>query len=81
VLIPSKGGDRRNPAWLYNLKAHPDVRVEMHGEVRNVKARVATGDERKRLWKKAAKAWPDYERYQARVPERKIPVVVLEPRA
>jgi deazaflavin-dependent oxidoreductase (nitroreductase family) len=81
VLIASKGGDRRNPAWLYNLKAHPDVRVEMHGEVRNVKARVATGDERKRLWKKAAKAWPDYERYQARVPERKIPVVVLEPRA
>jgi deazaflavin-dependent oxidoreductase (nitroreductase family) len=80
VVIASKGGDRRNPAWFHNLKAHPDVRVELRGGVRNVNARIAAGEERARLWKKAAQLWPDYERYQARVPDRQIPVVVLEPR-
>jgi deazaflavin-dependent oxidoreductase (nitroreductase family) len=80
AIIASKGGHVRHPAWFHNLKAHPDVRVEMRGEVRNVKARVAEGDERERIWKKAAAVWPDYENYQRRAPHRKIPVVVLEPR-
>jgi deazaflavin-dependent oxidoreductase (nitroreductase family) len=53
----------------------------MRGEVRNVRARLAEGDERERLWKKAATVWPDYESYQRRAPQRNIPVVVLEPRA
>jgi deazaflavin-dependent oxidoreductase (nitroreductase family) len=80
AIVASKGGHARHPAWFHNLKAQPDVRVEMRGEVRNVRARVATGDERGRLWKKAAKVWPDYEAYQRRAPDREIPVVVLEPR-
>jgi deazaflavin-dependent oxidoreductase (nitroreductase family) len=81
AIIASKGGHVRHPAWFHNLKAHPDVRVEMRGEVRNVRARLAEGDERERLWKKAATVWPDYESYQRRAPHRNIPVVVLEPRA
>jgi deazaflavin-dependent oxidoreductase (nitroreductase family) len=81
AIIASKGGDRRHPAWFHNLKASPDVRVELRGEVRNVRARVASGEERERLWKKATKAWPEYDNYQARAPHREIPVVVLEPRA
>src|SRR4051794_33345230 len=80
AIIASKGGHTRNPAWFHNLKAHPDVRVEMRGEVRNVRARVAAGDERERIWRKAAKVWPDYDNYQKRAPHREIPVVVLEPR-
>jgi deazaflavin-dependent oxidoreductase (nitroreductase family) len=43
AIIASKGGDRRHPAWFHNLKAHPDVRVELRGEVRNVRARIASG--------------------------------------
>jgi F420H(2)-dependent quinone reductase len=81
AIVASKGGDVRHPAWLHNLKAHPDVRVELRGEVRNVRARIAQGEERERLWKKAVKVWPDYEWYQRRAPHREIPVVVLEPRA
>src|SRR4051812_19111780 len=80
AIIASKGGHEKNPAWYYNLKAHPDVRVEMRGEVRNVKARVADGEERERLWKKAATVWPDYNAYAKRAPHREIPVIVLEPR-
>jgi deazaflavin-dependent oxidoreductase (nitroreductase family) len=81
AVIASKGGHVRHPAWFHNLKAHPEVRVEMRGEVRPVRARVASGDERERIWKKAAAVWPDYERYQQRAPHREIPVVVLERRA
>jgi deazaflavin-dependent oxidoreductase (nitroreductase family) len=80
AIIASKGGHVRNPAWFHNLRAHPDVRVEVRGEVRDVRARVAEGDERERIWRKAAKAWPDYERYKLRAPHREIPVVVLESR-
>jgi deazaflavin-dependent oxidoreductase (nitroreductase family) len=80
AIIASKGGHEKNPAWLYNLKANPDAEVEMKGGVRDVRARVAEGDERERIWKKAAAVWPDYDRYQRRAPHRKIPVVVLEPR-
>jgi len=81
AIVASKGGYVKHPAWFHNLKAHPDVRVELRSEVRNVRARVAEGEERERLWKKAAKVWPDYEAYQRRAPHREIPVVVLEPRA
>ena len=80
AVIASKGGHVRHPGWFHNLKAHPDVRVELRGEVRNVRARVASGGERERIWKKAAAVWPDYDRYQQRAPHREIPVVVLEPR-
>jgi deazaflavin-dependent oxidoreductase (nitroreductase family) len=81
AIIASKGGHQKNPAWLYNLKATPDAEVELKGGVRQVRARVAEGEERDRIWTKAAAVWPDYERYQRRAPHRKIPVVVLEPRA
>ena len=81
AIIASKGGDHRHPVWFHNLKAHPDVRVELRDEVRDVHARIADGDERQRIWRKAVDIWPDYERYQRRAPHRKIPVVVLEPRS
>ncbi len=80
AIIASKGGHAKHPAWFHNLKANPDTEVEMPGGRRNVRARVAAGDERERIWKRAAATWPDYDNYQARAPHRKIPVVVLEPR-
>lgn len=80
AVIASKGGHVRHPAWFHNLNAYPDVRVELRGEVRPVRARVAKGEERERIWRKAASVWPDYERYKQRAPHREIPVVVLEPR-
>src|SRR4051812_8069387 len=81
AIIASKGGHVKNPAWYYNLKAHADVRVEMRGGVKNVRARQAEGAERERIWKKAASVWPDYDNYAKRAPHRQIPVMVLEPRA
>jgi deazaflavin-dependent oxidoreductase (nitroreductase family) len=81
AIIASKGGNPTHPAWYHNLRAHPDVEVELHRGVRPVRARVAEGEERERIWREAAAVWPDYDTYQRRAPHRKIPVVVLEPRA
>jgi deazaflavin-dependent oxidoreductase (nitroreductase family) len=79
VLVASKGGYPKNPAWLHNLRANPDTRVQVGSQVRNVRARVAEGDERERLWKLMVGVYPGYDGYRKRT-EREIPVVVLEPR-
>jgi deazaflavin-dependent oxidoreductase (nitroreductase family) len=79
AIIASKGGFPKNPAWLYNLRANPETTVQIGRERRAVHAREATGEERDRLFARAAELYPGYETYQART-ERKIPVVVLEPR-
>ncbi|MGA7435743.1 MAG: nitroreductase/quinone reductase family protein, partial [Solirubrobacterales bacterium] len=79
VIIASKGGYEKSPAWYYNLKANPDTTVQVGPEIRKVHARIATEEERKRLWPMAVKVYPSYEQYQERT-ERQIPVVILEPR-
>jgi F420H(2)-dependent quinone reductase len=79
AIIASKGGHPKNPAWFHNVMARPDVSVQVGRERRNVRARVATGEERARLWPRAVKAWPGYRSYQERT-AREIPVVILEPR-
>jgi deazaflavin-dependent oxidoreductase (nitroreductase family) len=79
VIIASKGGYPKHPAWFHNLRAHPETTVQVGRERRNVRARVATGEERERLWGKAVQSYGGYRGYQART-DREIPVVVLEPR-
>ena len=79
VLVASKGGYPRNPSWFHNLKAHPEVTVQIGAERRPVRARVATPEERQRLWPVAVVAWRGYRDYQART-GREIPLVILEPR-
>jgi deazaflavin-dependent oxidoreductase (nitroreductase family) len=78
ILIASKGGVDRHPAWYHNLKAHPETIVWWRGEKRRVHAHEASGEERERLWRMMAEAYPPYESYQRRT-DRQIPVVVLEP--
>ncbi len=78
-IVASKGGYEKSPAWLYNLKANPDTEVQIGNEHRKVHARVATPEEKKRLWPEAVRVYPSYEQYQART-EREIPIVILEGR-
>ncbi len=79
VVVASKGGYPKNPAWYYNLLANPDTTVQIRSEKRPVRARVATDAERERLWPKAVELYPSYEDYQRKA-ERKIPMVILKPR-
>ena len=79
VLVASKGGNPKHPAWFHNLKANPETTVQIGSEKRPVRARVATDEERKRLWPKVVEVYSGYEGYQKRT-ERKIPLIVLERR-
>jgi len=54
VLVAFYGGDDRHPAWFLNLRDHPDVELTMHGETRPMRARVASPDEKARLWPQIA---------------------------
>ncbi len=79
VIVASKGGYPRHPAWYHNLRAHPDTQIQI-GRLRGaVHARVATADERARLWPRVVAAYPGYAGYQE-LTAREIPLVILEPR-
>jgi deazaflavin-dependent oxidoreductase (nitroreductase family) len=79
VLVASKGGNPRHPAWFHNLRANADVTVQVGSKRRPVRARVANPEERARLWPRVVKAYGGYAGYQQRT-EREIPLVILEPR-
>ena len=79
VLVASKGGDHREPDWLKNLLAHPDVDVTIRGERRPVHARVADAVEQVELWPRVIGAYRPYATYRRRA-NRVIPLVVCEPR-
>jgi deazaflavin-dependent oxidoreductase (nitroreductase family) len=79
VLIASKGGYPKNPAWYYNLKANPDTTVQIGSKLIPVRAREASPEEYERLWALAVEVYRGYEAYRRRT-ERKIPLMVLEPR-
>jgi deazaflavin-dependent oxidoreductase (nitroreductase family) len=78
VLVASKGGAPRHPGWFLNLRASPEVGVQVKAERFRARARVAEDDERERLWRLMNAIWPHYDAYQTRT-DREIPVVVLEP--
>jgi len=79
LLVASRGGDVRHPAWYRNVVANPDVGFSIDGEERRYRARTATAEERPRLWELVNRRYPGYAVYQDRAGDREIPVVVLEP--
>lgn len=79
IVIGSNAGNERAPAWSLNLKANPDAEVEVRGKRRQVRARVAEGEERAELWRRASEQYEGFEDYSTRT-ARDIAVFVLEPR-
>jgi len=80
AVVASKAGQPTNPAWFHNLKANPDTTIQIGSEIREVRARVATDEERDRLWPKFVASYPGYDFYQTHAKSRKIPIVILDPR-
>lgn len=79
VLVGSMGGQPKNPVWVYNLRANPDVEIRDKTEVFKMRVREVTDDaERQSLWDASAEAFPPYNDYQVKT-ARKIPVFVAEP--
>jgi len=79
VVVASRGGDDRHPAWFLNLRDEPRVQVAVQGGSRvSMIASVATPDERARMWPQIADRYRNYAGYQRRT-QREIPLVLLRP--
>jgi deazaflavin-dependent oxidoreductase (nitroreductase family) len=77
VVIASKGGAPTHPDWFRNLRANPEVTIEVGAETFPARASVVEGAERQRLFDQMAAQMPNFAEYQ-RNTTRQLPVIVLE---
>lgn len=77
VVAATKSGAPTNPAWYHNLRANPEATVEADREKFRVRATIAEGAERERLWDQHVVAYPYFGDYPA-MTARVIPVISLE---
>ncbi len=79
IVVASRGGDDKSPAWFLNLRDNPDVQVALKGQPKQrMRAHIATAEERSRLWPRVTADHKNYAGYQTKT-EREIPLVLLEP--
>jgi len=78
VLVASKGGMAKSPAWYHNMTANPACEVQIGSATRRMRARRATDAEKAALWPRLVAMYRDYDDYQART-TRNIPVMILSP--
>ena len=78
AVVASYGGRPHHPAWFLNARANPDVTIQVGAEQSARRARVATDEERTRLWPRLVEVYRPYADYQAKT-SRRIPVVLLAP--
>ena len=80
LLVASRGGADTNPSWYFNLRANPEIDVHVRGRRMKLIARLASPEEKRRLWPICVAAYPSYGDYQTWT-TRDIPVFVCLPRA
>jgi deazaflavin-dependent oxidoreductase (nitroreductase family) len=78
VIFASKAGAPTNPDWYHNLKAHPNVEIEVGSDTIDVVAAEAVGEERDRLYRRQAERSPGFAEYETKT-DRVIPVMLLTP--
>ena len=77
IVIASKAAAPTHPDWYHNLVAHPEATIELGAEKFAVRARVAEGAERERLFDAQAALMPFFAEYQQQT-ARQIPVIIFE---
>lgn len=78
IVVGSRGGDDRKPGWVFNIEANPEVQVRLGGgPTQRVHARIASSDERARLWPLITGVQKRYAGYQAKT-DREIPLILLD---
>jgi deazaflavin-dependent oxidoreductase (nitroreductase family) len=80
VVAGTAGGSTKDPAWVSNVRAHPDVTIEIGRRSFSATATIAPEDERRRLWDAHVEALPWFAGYAAQV-DRPIPMIRLTPKA
>ena len=76
AVFATHAGAPNHPAWYHNVVAHPETIIEVGTDTIPVRARVAVGEERERIWSRQKAFYPRFARYEQTA--REIPVVVLE---
>jgi deazaflavin-dependent oxidoreductase (nitroreductase family) len=79
ILIPSNFGSTAYPDWYYNLRAHPEVKLSLNGQIQEYVARIADQEERQNYWQLAVYYYPGYQSYEKHKAGREIPIIVLRP--
>ncbi|MQC18679.1 MAG: nitroreductase family deazaflavin-dependent oxidoreductase [Chloroflexi bacterium] len=80
AVFASKGGATTHPDWYYNVRANPDLTIELGTETIPVRAHIAEGEEREQIWTKQKTTVPTFAKYEETAGDREIPVVVLKRR-
>jgi len=81
LIVASAAGAVGNPAWYYNIAAHPDqVQIEVEGRKVAVVAEQLHGTERAEAWQQIITAAPRFAQYQVKT-DRELPIIRLAPRA
>src|SRR5580700_7546415 len=79
LIVASAAGAARNPAWYYNIAAHPDqVQIEVEGRKVAVAAEQLHGAEREEAWQQITTAAPRFGGYERKT-DRELPVIRLVP--
>src|SRR3954453_6211059 len=76
AVFAPKAGAPTDPDWYRNLRANPEVKVEIGAEMIPMRARIAEGEERTQIWEKQKQVMPGFAEYEAKA-GREIPVVIL----
>ena len=80
-VIASNFGRKSHPGWYHNLRADPHARITVRGRESAVRATLATGDVRARIWREGLTIYPGWSSYERRAAGRTIAVFVLAPSA
>jgi len=78
AIFASKGGAPTNPDWFHNLRANPNTKIELGADTVDVVARVASNEDRDRIWEAQKRSYPNFAEYERSAGGRTIPVVVLD---
>ena len=79
IVAGTAGGSKKDPAWVRNVKAEPDVDLEVENERIDATASIVADDaERQRLWDDHVRALPWFADYPAQT-GRVIPMIRLSP--
>jgi deazaflavin-dependent oxidoreductase (nitroreductase family) len=77
LVVGSRGGAPEHPQWFRNLRAKPEVEIQVAADKFHARARAANKEEKPALWKIMTAVWPAYDEYQTRT-TRAIPLVIIE---
>ena len=78
VVTASNSGEDKHPGWFVNLRANPQITIEVDGMTKSVMAHQASPEEKARLWLQLVEQAPFFDGYRKKT-RRDIPMVILQP--